>query len=247
MRAQRRRLLGAAGAAAAWLAMPALAATRTPLPRMTDGPFYPSVSYRAPAASTGTPTSPPCVARDPDGQPRPRATGELLDLFGVVVDADGKRDRPRRGRDLAVRRLGSYLHPRGAGGRVDADFQGFGTHRHATPRANTASAPSSRCRTPAARRTSTSRCATPTIGEVTSQLFVAGEPGNARDFLYQQPLRGRAGERRAAPATCAGRIGRQLAGRERARRRPLISRRRGLAARSSSRRRRRPARPGWRG
>jgi hypothetical protein len=44
-RPARRRVLAAGGSAIACLALPAIAWSRG-LPAMTDGPFYPSLSYR---------------------------------------------------------------------------------------------------------------------------------------------------------------------------------------------------------
>jgi protocatechuate 3,4-dioxygenase beta subunit len=79
---------------------------------------------------------------------------------------------------------GSYRHPRGAGERIDAGFQGFGATR-------SDKAGGYRFRTirpvPYSGRTPHIhvKLRHPSFGEVTSQLFVAGEPGNAGDFLYR--------------------------------------------------------------
>jgi len=80
--------------------------------------------------------------------------------------------------------FGSYRHPRGAGGRVDVGFQGFGSTRSDTRgfyRFRTIRPVPYPGRTPHIHV----KLRHPTFGEVTSQLFVAGEPRNASDFLWQ--------------------------------------------------------------
>ena len=99
------------------------------LPRMTDGPFYPSPSYRARAldwdADLTTVSRPrprrPCRARAP--------RGEHLDLYGTVQDGDGRAIDGAESRSGSATSYGSYRHPRGAGARIDAGFQGFGSSR----------------------------------------------------------------------------------------------------------------------
>jgi protocatechuate 3,4-dioxygenase beta subunit len=80
--------------------------------------------------------------------------------------------------------FGSYRHPRGAGARIDAGFQGFGSTRsdaRGMYRFLTIRPVPYPGRTPHIHV----KLRHPAFGEVTSQLFVAGEPGNAGDFLYQ--------------------------------------------------------------
>ena len=132
--------------------------------------------------------------------------GELLDLFGTVVDADG---RPIDRAEVEIWQcdvFGSYRHPRGAGDRVDDGFQGFGSTR-SDARAATASARSGRCRT-RAHAAHPRQAAASGFGECTSQLFVAGEPGNARDVLYASLGEPSARRRDAAAARAAGDAGR---------------------------------------
>ena len=179
--ARRRLLAGGAGVAAA-LALPGLAAARG-LPRMTDGPFYPSLAYRARSVDWDADLT-TVRARAPDGQLQPRARGEHLDLRGAVVDRDG---RPIDGAEVEIWQcdaFGSYRHPRGAGERLDAGFQGFGSARsdaHGIYRFRTIRPVPYPGRTPHIHV----KARHPAFGEITSQLFVAGEPGNASDFLYR--------------------------------------------------------------
>ncbi|HEX2540708.1 MAG TPA: intradiol ring-cleavage dioxygenase [Caldimonas sp.] len=182
MRPGRRRLLGAAGAAAAWVAVPAWAATRTVLPRMTDGPFYPSPAYRARALDWDADLT-TVRGNAPDGQPRPRATGQLLDLFGTVIDPDGKPIDRAEVEIWQCDAFGSYRHPRGAGTRVDEGFQGFGSSlsdAQGVYRFRTIRPVPYPGRTPHIHV----KVRHAAFGELSSQLFVAGDAGNARDFLY---------------------------------------------------------------
>ena len=221
---------------------------------MTDGPFYPPLSFRARAARLGRRPDRRPRPR-PRRQPRPRAAGELLDL---LRHRPGQRRPADRRREVEIWQCdvyGSYRHPRGAGARVDAGFQGFGSSRSDARggyRFRTIRPVPYTGRTPHIHV----KLRHPSFGELTSQLFVAGDPGNAGDFLYRslsdadreavemRPVRAPAG----SPVAVAGRT--VLIVGEAAERRRVggrISRRRAPAARSSSRRRRRPGRRGWRG
>jgi protocatechuate 3,4-dioxygenase beta subunit len=179
----RRRLLIGAGAAVAVVAFPAIAAGRDALPRMTDGPFYPPPSYRARALDWDADLT-VVGGRDPDGMPRPRAAGEHLDLYGTVQDGDGQAIDGATVEIWQCDAFGSYRHPRGAGARVDAGFQGFGSTRsdaRGSYRFRTIRPVPYPGRTPHIHV----KLRHPSFGELTSQLFVAGDPGNAGDMLYR--------------------------------------------------------------
>lgn len=174
----RRRALRAMAGGGTCLALPALAA----LPAMTEGPFYPSPAYRARQLDWDADLT--RVSRS-DGTDAPRAAGDWLDLSGTVRDARG---REVDGVQIEIWQCdvhGSYRHPRGEGARVDTAFQGFGTSRSDARGAY-------RFRTikpvpyPGRAPHIHVLLRHPSWGGVVSQLFVAGEPGNARDFLYRQ-------------------------------------------------------------
>ena len=181
---RRRRLVLAAGlgTAAAVVSFPGLVSARG-LPPMTDGPFYPNLAYRARSLDWDADLT-TVRGRAPDGQPLPRARGELLDLHGIVQDGTG---RAVDGAEIEIWQCdvhGSYRHPRGAGERIDAGFQGFGATRSDARggyRFRTIRPVPSSGRTPHIHV----KLRHPSFGEVTSQLFVAGDPGNAGDFLYR--------------------------------------------------------------
>jgi protocatechuate 3,4-dioxygenase beta subunit len=181
---RRRLVLVAAGAAATALALPALAQSRAALPRMTDGPFYPSREWRSRAIDWDADLT-TVRGNAPDGQPRERARGEPLDLFGTVVDASG---RPVDRAEVEIWQcdaFGSYRHPRGGGPRIDDGFQGFGAAVAAADgrfRFRTLRPVPYSGRTPHIHV----KVRHPSFGEHTSQLFVAGDPGNAGDFLYNR-------------------------------------------------------------
>ena len=177
--ARRRIVQGLIGGAAS-LAMPLLA--RAALPPMTEGPFYPSASWR--------------TARQLDwdadltrvsgkGGAIAAAAGEYLDLGGIVSDAQG---RVIDGAEIEIWQCdihGSYRHPRGAGSRVDEGFQGFGSSRSDAQgryRFRTIKPAPYPGRTPHIHVL----LRHPSFGELVSQLFVAGEPANAGDFLYRR-------------------------------------------------------------
>jgi protocatechuate 3,4-dioxygenase beta subunit len=165
-------------AAVASLALPAWAASRRALPSMTDGPFYPSPAYRARSLDWDADLTTVSGGA-------PRANGEHLDLSGVVLDVDGK---PIDGTEVEIWQcdaFGSYRHPRGAGERVDDGFQGFGmtkTDAKGLYRFRTIRPMPYPGRTPHIHV----KLRHPSFGDWTSQLFVAGDPGNAGDGLYRR-------------------------------------------------------------
>lgn len=174
----RRRCLKTLAGGATGLALPSLAFAG--LPRMTEGPFYPSAAWRARELDWDADLT--RVTRA-SGSEAPRAAGEWLDLGGSVVDARG---RTIDGAEIEIWQCdvrGSYRHPRGAGTSVDAAFQGFGSTRSDAKglyRFRTIRPVPYPGRTPHIHV----RLRHPAFGELTSQLFVAGEAGNARDFIY---------------------------------------------------------------
>jgi protocatechuate 3,4-dioxygenase beta subunit len=178
----RRRLLAAGGSAIACVALPGIAWSGG-LPAMTDGPFYPSLSYRARSLDWDADLTAVRGAA-PDGQPLPPARGEHLDLHGVVRDEKG---RVVDGAEIEIWQcdvFGSYRHPRGAGDRIDAGFQGFGMTRSDARggyRFRTIRPVPYPGRTPHIHV----KLRHASFGELTSQLFVAGDPGNPGDFLYR--------------------------------------------------------------
>ena len=176
--APRRLALRALFGGAAGLTFPVL--SMAGLPPMTEGPFYPSAAYRSRQLDWDADLT--RVTRSA-GADAPRAAGEWLDLVGTVVDAGGRRVD---GAEIEIWQCdvhGSYRHPRGAGARIDEAFQGFGSTR-------SDAAGRYRFRTikpvPYPGRTPHIHVLLrhPSWGELISQLFVAGDAGNARDFLY---------------------------------------------------------------
>lgn len=171
----RRRLLGrvASVVAAPALLTPALAqARRLPTPSQTEGPFYPldlpddtdfDLLRNGPATYTqGTPVW----------------------VEGVVLDTAGV---PVRGAQVEIWQCdhqGHYHHP-GDGGRADQAFQGFG--RVAV---DTQGAYRFRTLRPVAYSSRTPHIHVKVkLGErslLTTQLYVQGDPGNERDFLWRR-------------------------------------------------------------
>jgi len=170
----RRRLLLGAGAA---LALPMVytpgraQAPRPPTPSQTEGPFYPLE-----------------LPDDHDADllvqgPRRYAHGETAWLEGTLTDTLG---RPLHGAVVEIWQCdhaGRYHHPRD-GGRADPDFQGFG-------RMQVGVDGSYRFRTikpmPYAGRTPHIHLKVKQGDRelLTTQIYVAGEPRNARDGLWR--------------------------------------------------------------
>jgi protocatechuate 3,4-dioxygenase beta subunit len=175
---RRRVLLGAAGCAAA-LALPALASSRRAITRMTDGPFYPPRAWRERWSDWDADLT------RVDGASAV-AKGEHLGLEGRVIDT---QERPIDGATLEIWQcdaLGHYRHPstEPTVDAVDNAFQGFGSSRSDAQgqfRFRTIRPVPYPGRTPHIHV----KLRHASFGEVTSQLFVAGDPGNARDFLWR--------------------------------------------------------------
>jgi len=185
-RQRRRGLLLAAGAVL--VAMPALhlrvlaqTAVRRLTPAQTEGPFYP---IALPADSDADLLA--------NGAKR-YAQGQAAWIEGSVSDLDG---RPVRGTAVEIWQCdqqGHYHHP-GDGNRADRAFQGFGRvavdsegryrFRTIRPVAYGGRAPHIHVKVKLAAREL-----------LTTQLYVQGDAGNARDFLWRQL---RSDEERAA-------------------------------------------------
>jgi len=178
----RRRFLRRTATAATLIGVPVFAAAARALPPMTEGPFYPSPAYRALRLDWDADLT---RVREPapDGQPQGPAAGELLDLFGTLQDPSGRRIDRAEIEIWQCDAFGSYRHPRGAGRRVDAGFQGFGSARSDASgafRFRTIRPVPYPGRTPHIHV----KLRHPAFGELTSQLFVAGEPDNDRDGIF---------------------------------------------------------------
>jgi protocatechuate 3,4-dioxygenase beta subunit len=177
----RRRLTFGALAAASTLAVPALASSRRTVAEMTDGPFYPPRAWREQWSDWDADLS--RVQRD--GRTL-QARGEHLGLELRLADVNG---RLIDGAEVEIWQcdvLAAYRHPRvrQVAGSFDEGFQGFGASR--SGRDGMARFRSIRPvpypgRTPHIHV----KLRHASFGEVTSQLFIAGDPGNARDFLWR--------------------------------------------------------------
>ncbi len=173
-RLDRRHLLGTMGTLATLAAAPARTATALlATPGQTEGPFYPL-------------TLPLDADNDLvqiDGQAH-RAAGTILHLAGRVLGLDG---RPVPGARIEIWQcdaLGVYHHSRDRRGPADPNFQGFG--------ATTATADGGyRFRTiepvPYPGRTAHIhfKILGPDFAPLTTQMYIAGQPLNARDAIYQ--------------------------------------------------------------
>jgi protocatechuate 3,4-dioxygenase beta subunit len=176
----RRQCLKAIAGTAAAVGLPSLALAA--LPEMTEGPFYPPAAWRARELDWDADLT--RVQRSP-GASAPRAAGEWLDLGGRVVDAGGRSVDAAEIEIWQCDVHGSYRHPSGGAAQVDAAFQGFGSTRtdaQGRYRFRTIKPVPYPGRAPHIHL----RLRHPSFGELTSQLFVAGEPGNARDGIYRR-------------------------------------------------------------
>lgn len=171
----RRRLLVGAGTAIALAgshassALAALAAT----PRQSTGPFYP---VELP------------LDRDNDlvrfGGAAQQAQGQITHVFGRVLDRDA---RPIQGARIEIwqcNAFGRYHHPRDTrDAPLDPGFQGYGETVSAADgayRFRTIRPVPYPGRTPHIHFAVTA----PGMERLVTQMYVAGEPGNARDGLY---------------------------------------------------------------
>ena len=177
----RRRLTLGGTALACTLALPALASSRRTVAPMTDGPFYPPRAWREQWSDWDADLS--RVQRD--GRTLV-ARGEHLGLELSLADADG---RIVDGAEVEIWQcdvLAAYRHPgvRLAAGGYDEGFQGFGAGRSGRDgqlRFRSIKPVPYTGRTPHIHV----KLRHASFGELTSQLFIAGDAGNARDFLWR--------------------------------------------------------------
>ncbi len=181
----RRRVVATALLAtpSAWLAAPALASSRRALAGMTDGPFYPPRAWRD--ALRADWDADLTETRQPDGRTL-RAQGEHLDLALAVVDVNGRIVDAADVEIWQCDALRHYHHPDTTArpGAHDPGFQGFGALRadaRGRARLRTIRPVPYPGRTPHIHV----KVRHPAFGEWTGQLFVAGDPGNERDFLWR--------------------------------------------------------------
>ncbi len=182
----RRRLIlctTAAALALPFVARPARAASV--LPPMTEGPFYPRPDWRARGPFAGDWDAD--LTRVQRGGSVRVAAGEHLGLALQLRDSAGRAIDGAQVEIWQCDTRGRYRHPRDGGTPADVDegFQGYGEARTAPggevafrtirPTPYTGRTPHIHVKLRHA-----------SFGELTSQLFVAGDAGNARDFLWRQ-------------------------------------------------------------
>ena len=184
----RRRLListAASGVAAcAAIALPALATSRRALAAMTDGPFYPPRAWRERGPLAGDWDAD--LTRVQRAGRLLSARGEHLGLQLRVADTQDRLIDEAEVELWQCDTLAQYRHPDVGlvAGRYDEGFQGFGATRSGkdgTLSLRTIKPVPYPGRTPHIHV----KLRHPAFGELTSQLFLAGDPGNARDFLWR--------------------------------------------------------------
>ncbi len=148
---------------------------------MTDGPFYPPRAWRE--RWTDWDADLTQVQR---GGRVFTARGEHLGLQMVVADTQGRLIDSAEVEIWQCDVLQAYRHPdvAAAMGQFDEGFQGFGVARsdnNGGLRLRTIKPVPYPGRTPHIHV----KLRHPSFGEHTSQLFVAGDAGNARDFLWR--------------------------------------------------------------
>jgi protocatechuate 3,4-dioxygenase beta subunit len=155
--------------------VPVLASLRSPTPAQPAGPFYPA---ELPLDNDNDLTH-------VEGREQP-ASGHITDLTGRILDSNGRELGNLRIEIWQCDVNGRYRHPRDSGERpIDPGFQGIGhtvtdnlgRYRFRTIRP-----------TPYPGRTPHIHVAVFPEGEqpFITQLYVAGDPRNANDFLYQR-------------------------------------------------------------
>ncbi len=145
-----------------------------PTPAQTEGPFYP-VEFPAEVDSD--------LVRIGGGEP---ARGEIIHLRGRVRDVSGKSIRDAQVEIWQCDHNGIYRHPRDSGfARLDRNFQGYG---RTTTRADGSYAFRTIKPVPYSGRTPHVHFAVAAPGRprLVTQMYLAGEPRNDRDFLYRR-------------------------------------------------------------
>ena len=152
---------------------------------MTDGPFYPSLTWRNGGPLAGDWDAD--LTRVERGGRVLLARGEHLALQAVVIDSQDKRIDGAEVEFWQCDVMQAYRHPDVAlrSGRFDEGFQGFGAARSGKDGGlilRTIRPVAYPGRTPHIHV----KLRHASFGEHVSQLFVAGDPGNAGDFLWRQ-------------------------------------------------------------
>jgi protocatechuate 3,4-dioxygenase beta subunit len=178
----RRGVLRVVAVSATALALPALATSRRAIARMTDGPFYPPRAWR----ERWTDWDADLTRVQQAGGTRV-AKGEHLGLEARVVDVNGRVIDGATVEIWQCDAVGHYRHPstEPSTDAVDDAFQGFGSaqsNAQGQLRFRTIKPVPYPGRTPHIHV----KLRHATFGEVTSQLFVASEPANARDGLWRR-------------------------------------------------------------
>jgi protocatechuate 3,4-dioxygenase, beta subunit len=178
----RRGVLRMVAVSATTLALPALATSRRAIARMTDGPFYPPRAWR----ERWTDWDADLTRVQHAGGTRV-AKGEHLGLDARVLDVNGRMVDGATVEIWQCDAVGHYRHPstEPTTDAVDDAFQGFGStqsNAQGQLRFRTIKPAPYPGRTPHIHV----KLRHAAFGEVTSQLFVAGEPGNARDGLWRR-------------------------------------------------------------
>lgn len=166
---------------AAGLALPALATQRRALATMTEGPFYPPRAWRE-----HWPDQDADLSRVRRGGEVLSAQGEHLGLELVLADTRGRLIDGAAIELWQCDAMAQYRHPNvpARAGGFDPGFQGYGatsSGAQGQARLRSIKPVAYPGRTPHIHFTLRHA----SFGTLTSQLFVAGEPGNARDFLWR--------------------------------------------------------------
>jgi protocatechuate 3,4-dioxygenase, beta subunit len=173
-RLTRRHLMASATALGALAGLPRGAvAALLPTPQQTEGPFYP---LELPLDADNDLVQ---IAGRPEG-----AAGTILHLGGRVLDPDGRPVRGARVEIWQCDAFGVYHHSRDRRGPADPNFQGFGAtsvNEAGAWRFRTIEPVPYPGRTPHIHV----KVAGPGFEALTTQMYVAGQPLNARDAIYQ--------------------------------------------------------------